>query len=40
MADIAMENLIKKEKHKITFFEHERVGFVKNVYTDILVEKI
>lgn len=37
---ISFEMLIDKEKHKITFFEHERVGFAKNSYTDILVEKI
>ena len=37
---ISFEMLIDGEKHKVTFFKHERSGFAKNDYTDILVEKI
>lgn len=34
------EMLIDGIRHKVTFFKHERKGFAKNPYTDILVEKI
>lgn len=37
---ISFEMLIDGVKHTITFFKHERVGFAKNPYTDILVAKI
>lgn len=37
---ISFEMLIDGDKNKITFFKHERAGWGKNPYTDILVEKI
>lgn len=37
---ISFEMLIDGVKHKVTFYKHERIGFAKNPYTDILVEKI
>lgn len=37
---ISFEMLIDGVRHKITFFKHERSGFAKNPYTDILVKKI
>ena len=37
---ISFEMLIDGVKNKITFFKHERAGWGKNPYTDILVEKI
>lgn len=36
---ISFEMLIDGVKHNITFFKHEREGFGKNPYTDILVEQ-
>ncbi len=37
---ISFEMLVDGEKHKVTFFKHERSGFAKNDYTDILVKKV
>jgi len=36
---ISFEMLIDRVNHTITFFKHERVGFAKNPYTNILVKK-